>query len=219
MLAVDLLLQRDESVHQRLRTRRAAGNMHVHGNIAINSLQHVVTLLEWPAGDGARAHRDHIPGLGHLVVEAHHLRRHLLGHRAGDDHQVGLARRRPEDLGPEARQIVAGHGGGNHLDGAAGQPELHGPDGAAPPPVVQLLDGGNEDALLAQFDLQPCLHSHRRLQFQGISSARAGVRDQGSETGPHSLPFYGAATTAMEPAAVVEVIWESSWPVVAASKV
>jgi hypothetical protein len=55
------------------------------------------------------------------------------------------------------------------LNGATGQAELHGPDGAAPAPVIELLDGRNEDALLAQFDLQSFFNHVAPLQLSVIS--------------------------------------------------
>src|SRR5665213_3358935 len=107
---------------------------------------------------GACAHGDDVARLGHLVVKAHDLRGHLLGDGSRDDHEVGLARGGAKDLGAEAGQVIAGHGGGNHFNGAAGEAKLHGPDGAAASPVVELLNGRNEDALLAQFDLQSFIY-------------------------------------------------------------
>ena len=44
------------------------------GMIAVDALEHVVALLERPAGDGAGAHGDDVFRLGHLVVEPHDLR-------------------------------------------------------------------------------------------------------------------------------------------------
>ena len=92
LLFADLLLQRHEGVDERFGPRRAAGNVHIDGNVAVDAFEHVVALLERAAGNRARAHRDDILRFGHLVVEPHDLRRHFLRHRAGDNHQVGLAR-------------------------------------------------------------------------------------------------------------------------------
>ena len=149
-LLVDFLLQHHEGVDQRLGPRRAAGDVDVHRDVTVDALEHVVALLERAAGDGAGAHGDDVFRLGHLVVEADDLRRHFLGDGAGDDHQVRLARRGPEDLRAEAGEVVARHGGGDHLDGAAGEAELQRPDGILAAPVVEILEGGREDSLLAQ---------------------------------------------------------------------
>lgn len=66
-------------------------------------------------------------------------RGHLVGESAGDDHAVGLAGAGPED-DPESVEVVAGGAGVHHLDGAAGEPEGHGPDGATAGPVHQIVD-------------------------------------------------------------------------------
>src|SRR5436190_13736689 len=93
LLLVDLALQRHEGMDERFGSRWTAGDVHVHRDVAVNALEHVVALLERPAGDGTRAHGDDVFRLRHLVVEAHHLRGHFLGHRASHDHEVSLARR------------------------------------------------------------------------------------------------------------------------------
>lgn len=79
-----------------------------------------------PAAVRAAAHADDPPRLGHLVVDLPQRGRHLVGHRARDDEDVGLARRGPEEcpqpvlVVPRGRQV-------HHLDGAAGEAEGHGP--------------------------------------------------------------------------------------------
>src|SRR5579859_20595 len=64
-LFVDFALQLHQSVQQHLRTRRAAGNVHVHGNHLIHALHNRV-IIEHAAGSGANAHRNHPLRLGHL---------------------------------------------------------------------------------------------------------------------------------------------------------
>lgn len=63
---------------------------------------------------------------------------HLVGESAGDDHAIRLARAGPEN-DAEAVEIVAGGAGVHHFDGAAGEAEGHGPDGAAAGPVHQIV--------------------------------------------------------------------------------
>ncbi len=92
-----LLLQRQDPVHQHLGPRRAAGHVHVHRHDRVDAL-HDRVVGEHPAGRGAHAHRDDPLRFGHLVVDLPQDRRHLLRDAAGDDHQVGLARRGPEQL-------------------------------------------------------------------------------------------------------------------------
>ena len=157
-LRINLPLQSHERVQQRLRTRRASGDMHVNRNIAVNSLQHVIPLLEWAARDRARAHRDHVLGLRHLVIEPHHLRSHLLRHRTRDDHQVCLTRRRPEDLRAEPGNVIPRHRCRDHLNRATSQTKRHRPHRTSPAPVVELFQGRGNDSLLAQLDLQLLVH-------------------------------------------------------------
>src|SRR5687768_6998447 len=50
-LSTDLFLQRHQAVEQCLGARRAAGNVDVDRDVAIDALEHVVTLLERAAGN------------------------------------------------------------------------------------------------------------------------------------------------------------------------
>src|SRR6185503_3257039 len=92
VLLVDFLLQCHERLDQRLGPGRASGNVYVNGYIAIYALEHVVSLLERSAGDCTGAHCNYVPRFGHLVIEPHYLRSHLLRDRTRDDHQVSLPR-------------------------------------------------------------------------------------------------------------------------------
>src|SRR3954469_6922039 len=144
-LVHDLVVQLEDGVHQHLRPRRAAGQVHVHRDDVVDALHHRV-VVEHAAGAGADAHGEHPARLGHLVVDLPQDRRHLLAHPAGDDHQVGLPRRGAEDLHAEAGEVVAAGARGHHLDRAAGQPERRRPQRGLAGPVDQLLDGGQEEA-------------------------------------------------------------------------
>src|SRR5437762_11267873 len=53
LLFADLLLQRHEGVDERFGPRRAAGDVHIDGNVAVNPLKDVVALLERAAGNRA----------------------------------------------------------------------------------------------------------------------------------------------------------------------
>jgi len=82
------------------------GNVNVDRDVTIDSLEHVVALLERSARNRAlRPSRSRISGR-HLVIEPDDLRRHFFGHRAGDDHQIRLAARRPENFAPKPRDVV-----------------------------------------------------------------------------------------------------------------
>src|SRR4029079_2958576 len=84
-------------------------------------------------------------GIRHLVVDALEHRRHLDRHRARHDHQVRVARRCPghhaETLDVEARRE-----GRHHLDGAAGEPERHGPYRRLARPVEEPVGDGRQRA-------------------------------------------------------------------------
>ena len=102
-----------------------------------------------PAAVGAAAHADHPARVGHLVVDLAEGGSHLVGQGAGDDHDVGLARRGAENYA-EAVLVVARGGEVHHFDGAAGEAEGHGPEGALAGPVGDLVKGcsvggGKED--------------------------------------------------------------------------
>src|SRR6202789_884111 len=136
VLAADLLLQSHESVNQGFRPRGTTGNVHIDRDVAVDPLEHVVAIAKRPTGNGACPHGDDVFRLRHLVVETNHLGSHLFGDSSGDDHQVRLPRRRPKDFSAETSQIVARHGGRDHLDGAAGQAEGERPNGILTAPVI-----------------------------------------------------------------------------------
>src|SRR5437660_5520019 len=91
-LSVNFSLQFHKSVQKRLWSWWTSWNVNIDRNVAVDSFQDVVALLEWPAGNGTSTHRNNVFRVGHLVVKAHYLRCHFFRHRAGDDHEIGLAR-------------------------------------------------------------------------------------------------------------------------------
>ena len=72
-----------------------------------------------PAPVGTAAHADNPPRVSHLVVHLPQGRRHLVGHRPGYYHNVGVTRRCPEHEA-EAVLVVSWAGDLHHLDCAAG---------------------------------------------------------------------------------------------------
>ena len=124
------------------------GQVDVDRDDVVDAL-HDGVVVEHAAGAGADTHRDDPLGLGHLVVDLAHDRRHLLAHPAGDDHQVGLARRGGEPLHAEPRDVVVGRADGHHLDGAAGQAERGRPDRALAHVAGDLLDRASAGSLRA----------------------------------------------------------------------
>src|SRR5262249_20078181 len=66
---------------------------------------------------------------------------------AGDDHEVGLAGRRPEGLRADARGVHAAGHDGHHLDRAAGEAERRGEHAVGPRPVQRPVEGRGHDPL------------------------------------------------------------------------
>ena len=137
---LDLVLEFNQALQERLRRRRASRHVHVHRDVLVDAAHDIVAFLKRSAAGGAGAHRNDVPRLGHLVEQPHDIRHHLLGDRAGDDHQVCLARRGAEQAGAEAVDVEARGGHTDHFDGAARQPELHGPNGRLAAPVIHVVE-------------------------------------------------------------------------------
>jgi hypothetical protein len=76
---------------------------------------------------------------------------HFFRDGAGDDEEIGLTRGRAEDFGAETGDVEFGHRGGDHLDRAASEAEVEGPDRVTVAPRVELLEAGQENALAAEF--------------------------------------------------------------------
>ena len=119
--------------------RRAAGDVDVDRDDLVDALGDGVRVPVRAAAVGAGAEGDDVLRLGHLLVEPLDRGRHLVGDRAGDDHQVGLARAGRERDDAEPDEVVAGHGRGDELDGAAGEAEVEDPEAVAAAPVEDHL--------------------------------------------------------------------------------
>ena len=121
-----LLLQLEDTVHQRLACRRASRHIDVHWNDSVATSCNTVAVVIVPASVCTATHTDNPSGVGHLIVHLPEGRRHLVRERSSNYHDVGLARRCSED-DTEAILIVTGCGKMHHLDGAASESERHGP--------------------------------------------------------------------------------------------
>jgi hypothetical protein len=89
------------------------------------------------------SHGNNPSRIWHLIVDLSQGRSHLVRERAGNNHNIGLARRSTEDY-TETILIVAGSGKVHHFDGAAGKSEGHGPEGPLTRPVGNLVKSGSE---------------------------------------------------------------------------
>src|SRR5207244_2244488 len=56
-------------MQQRFRSRRAAWDINIDRDVAVDSLEKVVALFEWPAGNRACTHRDYIFRMGDVGVK------------------------------------------------------------------------------------------------------------------------------------------------------
>lgn len=121
-----LALELEDAVHEGLAGGGAAGDVDVDGDDAVAAADDAVAVVVVAAAVGAAAHTDHPARLRHLVVHLPQRRRHLVRQRARHDHHVRLSGRSAED-DSEPVLVVSRRGQVHHLDGAAGQPEGHGP--------------------------------------------------------------------------------------------
>ena len=92
---LDLLLQLEDTVHERLGRGRAAGHVDVDGDDAVAAPDDGVGVVVVAAAVGAGPHGDDPSGVGHLVVDATEGGGHLVGERARHDDHVRLPRRGP----------------------------------------------------------------------------------------------------------------------------
>src|SRR6185437_7496547 len=148
-LFVDFALQLHQRVQQHLRTRRAAGNVNVHGNHLVHALHNRV-IIEHAAGSRAHAHRNHPLRLGHLIVELLDHRRHFLRNAPRDDHQVRLPRRAAKNFRAESRHVESRRREAHHLNRATRQPKRHRPNRTPPRPVHQLVQLREQNPFLLQ---------------------------------------------------------------------
>src|SRR6266542_6953290 len=95
----DLFAEPEHALGERFGTGRAPRHIHVDRDDRVHALERRVAVPELAAGARAVAHRDHPLRLGHLLVQPAQPRGHLVGHRAGHDHHVGLPGARAEHLG------------------------------------------------------------------------------------------------------------------------
>src|SRR5262249_56911073 len=108
-----------------------------------------------PARGGAAAVRMTTWGGGIWLTNPPHPTRHLEVDGAGDDHQVGLARRGAEGTRAEAIYVEARGARRHHLDGATGQAKRHRPHARLPRPIDRLFERRRDDVLLLAEPFHP----------------------------------------------------------------
>ncbi len=89
--AVNVPLKMHQCIEHRLWSGWAAGDVHINRDNLIYSRHRGVIVVE-PPRRGARPERDHPLRLRHLFVDPQENGRELVGYRADDEEEVGLAR-------------------------------------------------------------------------------------------------------------------------------
>jgi hypothetical protein len=133
------LLQLEDAIHQSLRSRRATRHINIHRYNPITPPYHTITIVIIPAAIRTTAHRNDPSRLRHLIINLSESRRHLVCERTSNDHDIGLSRGSSENY-TKSILVVAGSGKVHHFDGAAGQAECHGPEGALASPIGYLIE-------------------------------------------------------------------------------
>lgn len=161
-----LPLQLEDTIHERLAGGRAPRHIDVNGDDAIAAAHDAVAVVVVAAAVGTRAHGDDPARLGHLIVDLAQRGRHLVGQRAGDNHDVRLPRRGTEN---DAHTILVVTRGGkvHHLDGAAGEAKGHGPEGGLAAPVDDLVEGCANLRLHALAEIVCLFRSLSRVHVPG----------------------------------------------------
>ena len=118
---IDPARQHPQRVQQGLRPRRAARHVDVDRDELVDPLGHAVGVPVRSAAVGAGTERDHVLRLGQLGVQPRDRRGHRVGQRAGDDEHVRRVVLDRLGRGPQRRR--------DHLDRAAGQPDVEHPEG------------------------------------------------------------------------------------------
>ena len=135
-----LLLQLEDSVHQRLTRRRTPWDIDIHGHDSVTPPRNRIAIMIITPSIRTRPHRDDPSWVRHLVIDLSQRRRHFVGQGAGDYHDVRLARGGAEDY-TQAILVVARGGEVHHFYGAAGEAEGHGPQRALTGPIGDLVEG------------------------------------------------------------------------------
>src|SRR5262249_9759352 len=104
-----LLEDHPQGAHDGPGTRRAAADVAVDGDEAVDAAARRVRRAEDAARDGARAHGDDEARARHGVERAHERELEVGGDDAGDEQQVGVARA-GDEVDAEPRHVVARRG-------------------------------------------------------------------------------------------------------------
>ena len=149
LLTFDLPLKLHQPLDEGLGTRWAPRNIHINRDEPVNPLKNRVAAIH-PPRRGTCPHRDAPLGFRHLIPDSLDRESHLVSHCSSDDHDVGLAGRKPHHLGSKTGDVKSGRCGRHELNRAAREPHRHGPQRVLPHPVDGSIDSRNNDV---PFDL------------------------------------------------------------------
>ena len=141
---VEPLLQLQQPGEHGLGTRRAARHVHVDRHELVDALHDRVGVPVGAAAVRAGAHRQHVPRLGHRVVQRAHGGRELVGDRPGDHQHVGRARSVRERQGGQPARGAVRDRRRHELDRAAREAQVEDPQPVAPAGVEHQLHGGRQ---------------------------------------------------------------------------
>src|SRR5207245_591369 len=134
VLRIDLLLQQYQPLKHRLWTRRAAADIDVDRDDAVDALHGRIVAIEPPRGStGPEGHNPF--RLAHLVVYALEHRGNFMINGAYHHQQVGLTWGKAWELRPKTRHIVMRAPGSHKFHAATGRHKGEGKEGILPSPV------------------------------------------------------------------------------------
>lgn len=126
-LAKEAIVGSDGAYHQRLGGWGASRHINIHRHNPITTPRNTVTIMVITTSIRTASHGNNPSWVRHLIVDLSQRRSHLVRERAGNDHDIGLARRSTEDY-TKTILIITGSGKVHHFHGAAGKSEGHGPE-------------------------------------------------------------------------------------------
>lgn len=164
-----LLLKLEDTVHKRLTRRRTARHIDIHWHNSVTPSCHAVAVVVVSSTVRARAHGNDPTGIWHLIVDLSQCGCHLVGKCAGDDHDIGLTWRGTENY-TKSILVVSWGGKVHHLDGAAGETEGHGPEGALSCPVGDRVQSRARTYQYPAIASSSCSNSLQRILYDTLVS-------------------------------------------------
>ena len=134
------MLTLKDPIHQSLARWRASRHIDIHRYNPITTPRHAIAVMVITTSVRTASHRNYPSGIWHLIIDLSKRRSHLVCKGTGNNHNIGLSRGGTEDY-TKSILIVPWGGEMHHFDGATGESEGHGPEGALTGPVGYLIEG------------------------------------------------------------------------------